>query len=147
MPEDAKEAEKETEKGKGAPAVPQVGVGEKGTATAEPGLWICPWCGYDCHGERNYYYHIRKCDKAPEDQVADKDRAPVEQMKKEEPFIINIFEERAEEPEVPAKSPETAPKQEENPEEFPYKCGYCGEGLKKKLKFCPECGKPLEWAG
>lgn len=144
MPEDAKATEKVAEKGT---------VGEKERSAAESaGIWICPWCGKDCLSERNYYYHLRHCDACPEDGVADKNRPSVDTLKKEESFIINIFEDRPvkEPPEekstvAPPATPEATPETKVE-EEAPYVCGYCKAGLKTKAKYCPNCGTPLEWA-
>lgn len=123
--------------------------------TVEEGLWVCPWCGVDQRSKATYYRHLRKCDKCPEDKVEDADRTPAHVVKKEEPFIINIFEAPPEEApgETPARPPkrkeEEPPEEEEKPEEKKpdeYKCGACGNVETKKFRYCPVCAAENEWA-
>lgn len=144
MPEDEKVAEKSAEKAPVKAPEGETAKEQTRSAVTSEGIWICPWCGKDCLSERNYYYHLRTCDKCPEDKVADKDRSPVSELKKDESFIINIFEEKPEE--KPKVENPTVKPPEKVEEEFPYVCGNCGAGMKKKEKYCPNCGLPLEWA-
>jgi hypothetical protein len=138
-----------TEKGPEMTPGKSTGAKDETGDTTPSGLWVCPWCGKDCHSERNYYYHIKKCDSCPEDKIPDKDRPSVSEMKREEPFIINIFgdtgeNEGAQEAETAPSMPPSSPPAAY--EEAPYLCGYCGAGMRKKHKHCPDCGQALEWA-
>ena len=146
--------------------------GDSGGETDDELLWVCPWCGVDQRSKATYYRHLKKCDKCPEDQVDDKNRTPAHVAKKEEPFVINIFEsppedrrppkvvetsETAEKPPVkphkkaPEKEEEEAKppeEEEEKPAKKPadnYKCGACGAESSTKFRFCPECGVENEW--
>lgn len=136
----------------------------------DAGLWVCPYCAKDCHSESNYYKHLRKCDAAPDDyKVNDEERSSSRKTREEEPFVINIFEGPMEKEGRETKEREKLEKEERDrlekeasekaastgketgtqagkEEDYPYFCGYCKEPLKKKEKFCPACGQPLEWA-
>jgi predicted nucleic acid-binding Zn ribbon protein len=116
--------------------------------------WICPWCGHDCHRERNYYYHIKKCPARIKEKPknANKIKPVVEHPIIIESFVINFNgnTDGKTKPEIPDKKINVEPKALteltiKNPVVYHYYCGKCGHKMVEKEKYCSECGEALEY--